>query len=149
MIRRLRRLDRKAIDRALAALIFLVAEFELAFQTDIDGAYPPMAIVLGASIATLLWRRTRPLVAGAAMLGGWILMNVALADVDNLQTPLVAVLVMSYSMGPTRPAGRCPPRPWSCSPAWSASSRRGTSRCSRTTSSRPGSRSSRGSPAAA
>ena len=108
MIRRLRRAGRRTIDRALTALILVIAELELAFQTEIDGAYVPMAITLGASVATLLWRRSHPLPAGAAMLGGWIFMNVALADVDNLQTPLIAVLVMSYSMG-AHTSGRAVP----------------------------------------
>jgi signal transduction histidine kinase len=98
-IARLRRLDRRRIDQAIAAVFVVAGEIELAVQWDGDSRLAFNALVLGVAYATLAWRRTRPLPALVVMLGCWIFMNAFLTDVEPLQLPLIAVLLMSYAAG--------------------------------------------------
>ena len=56
-------------------------------------------LVIGIAYGSLAFRRSRPLAAGCAIFGLWIFANVALTDVEPLQTPLVVVLVIAYAMG--------------------------------------------------
>ena len=96
MIRRLRRLDRRWLDRAIAALFLLAGEIELFART---GTPEPQTVaILAAGYLTVLWRRSRPVVAGAAMLSLWVLFNLA-DDIQWIQGPMVGALVMGYAMG--------------------------------------------------
>jgi signal transduction histidine kinase len=98
-IARARRLDRRRIDQALAALLVVAGEIELAVQWDGDRALVLNGVVLGISYSALAWRRTRPLAAAAVMFGCWTFMNLFLADVEPLQLPLIGVLFISYAAG--------------------------------------------------
>jgi signal transduction histidine kinase len=98
LIARFRRLDRRRLDQALAALFVVGGELELALQWD-QGGSPEMAVLLAVAYSTVAFRRSRPLVAGAVLLSLWIFANVALTEVDPLQLPLVAVLFVCWSMG--------------------------------------------------
>ena len=98
LIRRVRRLDRRRLDQAVAALFVVVGELELALQWE-HGGTPELAVLLAVAYSMLAFRRTRPILTGAVMLGLWILANVALTDVEPLQAPLLAVLFACWSMG--------------------------------------------------
>jgi signal transduction histidine kinase len=97
-IRRLRRLDRRWLDRAIAGVLLVVGVIELLAR--VPGGPGPVSIaIVAVGYLTLLWRRSRPLVAGAAMFTAWIAFNVLGDDVKSLQGPLIAALVMGYAMG--------------------------------------------------
>ena len=96
MIRRLRRLDRRWLDRAIAALFVVAGEIELFART---GTPEPQTVaILAAGYLTLLWRRSRPVMAGAAMLSLWVLFNLA-DDIQWIQGPMVGALFIGYAMG--------------------------------------------------
>ena len=98
-IAKARRLDRRRIDQALAAVLIVAGEIELLVQWDGDTGLLVNALVLGVAYATVAWRRTQPLLAVVVMLGCWIFMNVFLTEVEPLQIPLVGVLLISYAAG--------------------------------------------------
>jgi signal transduction histidine kinase len=98
VIRRLRRLDRRWIDRAIAGVLLVAGEVELLARTDLDPSSLSVAL-MAAGYLTLLWRRSRPVVAASAMFVAWILFNVAGTDVDSLQGPFFAGLLISYAAG--------------------------------------------------
>ena len=95
---RARRLDRRRIDYAIAALFIVVGEFELIAEWQ-DGSLAVNAVLFAFAYSTIAWRRTAPVPAGAAMLAMWLVSNLLFVEVSTLQTPLVAVLVMAYGMG--------------------------------------------------
>ncbi len=96
-MRRLRRLDRRWHDRAIAAVLLIAGVTELAART--DSPKPLSFAIVGVGYLTLLWRRSRPLAAGAAMLSMWVLFNVAGDEVQSIQMPLIGALFMGYAMG--------------------------------------------------
>ena len=98
LIRRVRRLDRRRLDQAVAALFVVIGELELAVQWE-HGGTPVMALLLAVAYTMLAFRRTQPVLTAATILGLWILANVALTDVEPLQLPLFAVLFACWSMG--------------------------------------------------
>jgi signal transduction histidine kinase len=98
-IARARRLDRRRIDQAIAAVLVVAGEIELAVQWDGDRALALNMLVLGIAYAMVAFRRSRPLLAVAVMLGCWTFMNLFLADVEPLQIPLIAVLLAAYGTG--------------------------------------------------
>ena len=94
---RARRLDRSWIDRAIAGVLLVAGEIELLART---GTPQPQSVAfMAVGYLTLLWRRTRPVTAGAVMFSAWVLFNVAGDDVQSLQMPLVAALFIGYAMG--------------------------------------------------
>jgi signal transduction histidine kinase len=96
-VARARRLDRRWLDRALAGVLLVAGEAELFARA---GTPEPQSVALTAvGYLTLLWRRSRPVVAGAVMFSMWVLFNVAGDDVQSLQLPLVAALFIGYAMG--------------------------------------------------
>jgi signal transduction histidine kinase len=96
-IARARRLDRRRVDRAIATLFLIAGEVELFARV---GTPEPQSIVIVAvGYITLLWRRTRPVAAGAVMFSMWTLFNIAGDDVQSMQMPLIGALVMGYAMG--------------------------------------------------
>ena len=97
-IARARRLDRRWLDRAIAGVLLVGGEIELFSRTGSDPGALSVAIV-GAGYLTLLWRRSRPVAAGAAMFAAWVLFNVAGDNVESIQGPLIGSLVMGYAMG--------------------------------------------------
>ena len=96
-MRRLRRLDRRWLDRAIAAVLLAAGVIELFART--GSPEPHSVAIIAVGYLTLLWRRSRPLVAGAVMFSMWILFNVAGDDVQSIQLPLTGALVMGYAMG--------------------------------------------------
>jgi signal transduction histidine kinase len=98
-IAKARRLDRRRIDQAVAAVLVVAGEIELAVQWNGDRGLLLNAIALGIAYGTIAWRRTRPLLGVAVMLGCWIFMNVFFTEVEPLQIPLVGVLIISYAAG--------------------------------------------------
>ena len=98
-IARARRLDRRVVDRLIAAAFVVVGEIELLVQWEGETSLLPFMLVIGIAYGSLAFRRSRPLAAGCAIFGLWIFANVALTDVEPLQTPLVVVLVIAYAMG--------------------------------------------------
>jgi signal transduction histidine kinase len=94
---RARRLDRRWIDRALTALLLVAGEVELFART--GGPEPQSVVIVAVGYLTLLWRRSRPVVAGTVMFSTWVLFNLAGDDVKSVQMPLIAALFMGYAMG--------------------------------------------------
>jgi signal transduction histidine kinase len=97
VIRRLRRLDRRWLDRGIAGLVVAAGVVELFARAGSPQAHT--VAILAAGYLTLLWRRSRPLVAGAVMFSMWVLFNVAGDDVESIQMPLIAALLVGYAMG--------------------------------------------------
>jgi signal transduction histidine kinase len=98
-IARLRRLDRRRIDYAMAAVLVVAGEIELAVQWKGDRALALNMLVLGLAYGVLAFRRARPLLVTIAMFACWVFMNVFLTTVQPLQTPLVGVLLAGYAVG--------------------------------------------------
>jgi signal transduction histidine kinase len=96
LLRRAARLDRRWWDYLLAAGIIVAGEIELLGRND-----PTVAAVLavGLGYAWLALRRRRPLLAGTGMYATWFTISLIVYDVQPLNIPLFAVLIMSYSMG--------------------------------------------------
>ena len=103
-LRRLQRADRRTIDRLVAAAFIVAGEAELLLHSRAPRELW-LAIPIAIAYSALAWRRTRPLVAGVVMFVTWIVSNVVIADLEPLQTPLIAVLVLSYAMGAYTDAG--------------------------------------------
>ena len=97
MIRRLRRLDRRWLDRAIATVILVAGLVELFARVGSPG--PQSIAIMAIGYSTLYWRRSRPVVAGSVMFAMWILFNVAGDDVKSVQMPLIAGLFAGYAMG--------------------------------------------------
>jgi signal transduction histidine kinase len=95
--RRLQRADRRVVDRWIAAAFVLVGVIEALLQG--GGHRPGQLVALGFGYSMLAWRRTLPVLAGAAMFGTWILTNTLFGELHDLQFPLIAVLTMCYAMG--------------------------------------------------
>ncbi len=96
-MRRLRRLDRRWIDRSIATVLLVAGLVEMFARIDAPG---PLSIAFGvAGYSTLFWRRSRPVAAGAVMFSMWILFNLFGDDVKSLQMPLIAGLFAGYAMG--------------------------------------------------
>ena len=97
MIRRLRRLDRRWLDRAIAGVFLVVGVTEMFVRV---GSPSPLSVALAVvGYGMLLWRRSRPVAAGAVMFSTWILFNLFGDDVKSLQVPLMAALFAGYAMG--------------------------------------------------
>ena len=97
--RRLQRADRHVVDRWVAVVFVIVGETEMLIQWDGGGSLPLQILATGFGYAMLAWRRTQPVLAGAAMFATWIFANTFLVELHNLQFPLIAVLAMCYAMG--------------------------------------------------
>jgi signal transduction histidine kinase len=97
-LRFVQRADRRTIDRLIAAAFVVFGELELFVRSPAEnGAW--LAIPIAIAYSALAWRRTRPVAAGVVMYATWILSNVLIASLEPLQSPLIAVLVISYAMG--------------------------------------------------
>jgi signal transduction histidine kinase len=96
LIRRMRRLDRRWWDYGIAIAVTLIGEIELLGRND---PTPAGVLCVGVAYAWLALRRRRSLLAGTAMFATWFAISLAVYDVQPLNVPLVAVLIMSYSMG--------------------------------------------------
>jgi signal transduction histidine kinase len=97
MIRRLRRLDRRWLDRGIASVLLVVGVVEMFVRVGSPGPLSVGFAVVG--YGTLFWRRSRPVAAGAVMFSMWILFNLFGDDVKSLQMPLIAALFAGYAMG--------------------------------------------------
>jgi signal transduction histidine kinase len=97
LARRLGRVDPHWWDAALAAVAVAIGEIEL--LTRISHVSLLGALGVGAAYATLAWRRRRPLLMGVVTFALWVTMSALVVDVEPLNAPLVAVLVMAYAMG--------------------------------------------------
>jgi signal transduction histidine kinase len=97
VIRRLRRLDRRWLDRGIASVFLVAGLVEMVVRVGSPGPLSIAFAVVGYS--TLLWRRKRPVAAGAVMFSMWILFNLFGDDVKSLQLPLMAALFAGYAMG--------------------------------------------------
>jgi signal transduction histidine kinase len=96
-IARARRLDRRWIDRVIAYGLLAAGEAELWTRTGTPE--PQSVVIVAAGYLALLWRRSRPVTAGAVMFSMWVLFNLAGDDVTSIQGPLIAALFMGYAMG--------------------------------------------------
>jgi signal transduction histidine kinase len=96
LIRRGARIDRRVWDVVLAAACVVAGEIELLTRSD-----PTLggALAIAVPYALLALRRRRPLLAGTLMYAAWFAISLAVYDVQPLNVPLIAVLVMSFSLG--------------------------------------------------
>jgi signal transduction histidine kinase len=97
VIRRLRRLDRRWIDRAIATVFLVVGLVELFAR--VGSPAPQSVAIMAVGYSMLFWRRSRPVVAGSVMLAMFVLFNLAGDDVKSIQMPLMAALFAGYAMG--------------------------------------------------
>jgi signal transduction histidine kinase len=99
-IRRLRRLDRRRLDWAIAGAFLIAGEIEFAVLWDGGGNRAVDAVIVAIAYLSLAWRRTRPIIAGLVMIGAWLTLNAAFSgDLEPLQVPLIGILFMGYAMG--------------------------------------------------
>jgi len=98
-LRRLRRADRRSLDRGLAALFVVAGEVELLLVWPGGDQLPVFMLVLALAYGALAWRRSHPLQTAAFILGAWIFGNLFLIEVEPLQLPIVSGLLASYSVG--------------------------------------------------
>jgi signal transduction histidine kinase len=97
LARRLGGVDSRWWDLLLAAVVVTAGEIELFTRQDDVSALGCLGV--GAAYATIAWRRRRPLLMGIVMFGLWVTMSALVVNVEPLNVPLVAVLVVSYAMG--------------------------------------------------
>jgi signal transduction histidine kinase len=95
--RRLQRAEHRVVDRWIAAAFVLVGEIEALAQGRADD--PLFLALIGFGYCMLAFRRTRPVLAGAAMFASWMFTNTFVGSLHDLQVPLIAVLTMCYAMG--------------------------------------------------
>ena len=100
LLRRLRRAPHRTVDRLIALAVLIVGELELLIRYGGDGTnLLPHVAVLGFAYIALAFRRTHPLATAVAVLGSWVVVNLFLTDLENLQIPLLAVLMVAYALG--------------------------------------------------
>jgi signal transduction histidine kinase len=102
MRRRLRGLsprDWRTADRLLAALVFVISEISVLTSEKIQGPPALNALLLGLVSVSLLWRRSHPLVAVCAVLGGLGLSQLLLTPPPDLFVAVVLLGTVSYSAG--------------------------------------------------
>ena len=100
LLRRLRRAPHRTVDRLIALAVLIAGELELLIRYGGDSTnLLPHVAVLGFAYLALAFRRTHPLATAVAVLGSWVFVNVALTDLENLQIPLLAVLMVAYALG--------------------------------------------------
>jgi signal transduction histidine kinase len=99
MMRALAHTTPRQRDRLIALAAIVGAFVELAVVRDTQPRVGATAAALLVGCGALAWRRSRPLIAGAVMFAAWFLLSARIGTVDDLQTPLVTALVMSFSMG--------------------------------------------------
>ena len=100
LLRRLRRAPHRTVDRLIAVAVLIAGELELLIRYGGDDTnLLPHVAVLGFAYLALAFRRTQPLATAVAVLGSWVFVNVALTDLENLQIPLFAVLMVAYALG--------------------------------------------------
>jgi signal transduction histidine kinase len=105
LLRRAARVDRRVWDLLLAGACVVAGEIELLTRSDptLGGA---LAIAVPYSLLAL--RRRRPLLAGSLMYASWFVISVVVYNVEPLNVPLFAVLIMSFSMGRFSEGGAVP-----------------------------------------
>jgi signal transduction histidine kinase len=97
LLRRLTRLDRRWVDGLGAAVLVAAGLAELFVREPDAGAAAGVAI--GLAYAAVALRRRRPLVAGAAFYALVLAVSIVAVDVEPLNIPLFAVIVLAWSMG--------------------------------------------------
>ena len=98
-LRRLQRADRRVVDRWIAAAMVVAGDLEVIFQWKGGGSLVLQLLAIGLGYAMLAWRRTNAVPAAAVMFACWIFANTVLVEIEPLQLPLLAVLVMCFAMG--------------------------------------------------
>jgi signal transduction histidine kinase len=96
LIRRAARIDRRWWDILLAAALVVAGEIELFTRSE---ATLGAGLAVAVAYSWLALRRRRPLPAGVAMFATWFTISLLVTDVQPLNIPLFAVLIMSFSLG--------------------------------------------------
>jgi signal transduction histidine kinase len=102
MMRRLSRLDARdwrVIDRVLVAALFVIAELTAFLGDKVQGPRALNALLLGAVSLSFLWRRTYPLVAVCAVLGGLTFSQLVLTPPPDLFVAVLMLAAASYGAG--------------------------------------------------
>jgi signal transduction histidine kinase len=100
--RRLRGLserDWKVIDRLLVLLIGTIGAIDVLTSNALEGPRLANLVALEAIVLTVLWRRSRPLLALACVMGGLVGMQLALTPPPDLFAAVIMLLAVNYSTG--------------------------------------------------
>jgi signal transduction histidine kinase len=100
--RRLRGLSERdwtVLDRLLVLMVAAVAAIDVLTSNALDGPRIVNLVVLEATVATLVWRRSQPLLALACVMGGLVAMQLFLTPPPELFTAVLLLLTVNYSTG--------------------------------------------------
>jgi signal transduction histidine kinase len=98
-VRRLPRLDPAGVDRAIAALIGGLGVIEVLAASNLKGELIPNLVAVVAFGIVLLYRRRYPLAVVVAACAIASIQAFALASVNDLFTPFLVLLFISYAAG--------------------------------------------------
>jgi signal transduction histidine kinase len=102
MRRRLRALSERnwlAIDRAFAALLAVVAILDVSLNSKVEGPlWLNYAVLVGIAL-TFVWRRTRPVVTAAAVIGGLAITTFWLLEPSNAFVSVLLMVCAAYALG--------------------------------------------------
>jgi signal transduction histidine kinase len=93
----MRRLSPRAVDVALAAPTLVVAVVEALTSTQVKGPRGAAVVVVAAMSLLVLWRRTRPVVAGVVVAALAVVSAAFLADPSEMVSMYVPLLVIAFS----------------------------------------------------
>jgi signal transduction histidine kinase len=89
--------DWTVIDRLLVLMIAVVAVLDVLTSNVLEGPRLVNLVVLGATVSALVWRRSRPLLALAGVMGGLVGMQVFLTPPPDLFVAVLLLLAVNYS----------------------------------------------------
>jgi signal transduction histidine kinase len=89
--------DWTVIDRLLLLMIAVVAVLDVLTSNVLEGPRLVNLVVLGATVSALVWRRSRPLLALAGVMGGLVGMQVFLTPPPDLFVAVLLLLAVNYS----------------------------------------------------
>jgi signal transduction histidine kinase len=98
-LRRLSERDWAVIDRLLVLAIAVIAALDVFTSSHVEGPRVLNLLVIEASVAALVWRRSRPLPALAGALTGLMAMQLVLTPPPDLLTAVVVLITATYSAG--------------------------------------------------
>jgi signal transduction histidine kinase len=98
-LRGLNERDWTVIDRLLVLMIAVVAALDVLTSNGLEGPRLVNLVVLEATVMALVWRRSRPLLALAGVMGGLVGMQLFLTPPPDLFAAVLMLLAVNYSAG--------------------------------------------------
>jgi signal transduction histidine kinase len=96
-IRGLSESSMRALDRAIVALLIVVAVIDLATNSKLEGPLWLNMAVMTAIALSFLWRRSRPLVTVACLFPGMVVMAVWLTQPPDMFTAVLMIVLLGYA----------------------------------------------------